>query len=343
MTAVTESRESSGREGLHFYNLENDFLSMKVTNLGCRILSLMVPDRDGRKEDVVLSYADVNDCHSENSMMGAVVGRVANRIGHGRFRLNGRLYQLPLNCGPRHLHGGLCGFDRKCFDSEIIADGIRFHYVSEDMEEGYPGKLSLTVTYRLLENEVHLIYDALSDQDTIINITNHTYFNLTAMKDNILGHRLFIDADRIACVNDQGLVEGEYLDVAGTPFDFTSPHEIGERIGDDHIQLVNAGGYDHPFLLTGNKPDREAAILSDPVSGRRVTIRTDMPTLQLYTANFLEGGCRGKTGSPYRNRDGVAMEAQYLSNSVNVEKESPAILRAGQRFHSETIWIFDTF
>ncbi len=342
MTTVTKTEAGPGYEGILYYRLENDFLTMEVTNLGCRILRLFAADREGRKEDVVLSYADIKDCHSENSMMGAVVGRVANRIGYGQFTLNGRLYKLAVNCGAHHLHGGLCGFDRKIFDSEITDQGISFRYSSADMEEGYPGRLSLTVTYRLISNEVHIRYKAVSDQDTILNITNHTYFNLTAMKDNILGHRLTIDADRIACVNDQGLVEGDFLHVAGTPFDFQTPHEIGERINDDHIQLTNAGGYDHPFLLNRRDPGHPAITLSDPVSGRRLQIRTDMPTVQVYTANFLEGGCRGKGGFPYRNRDGVALETQFLSNSINVEENPPVILRAGQTFESGTDWIFDT-
>ena len=156
MTTVTKTEAGPGYEGILYYRLENDFLTMEVTNLGCRILRLFAADREGRKEDVVLSYADIKDCHSENSMMGAVVGRVANRIGYGQFTLNGRLYKLAVNCGAHHLHGGLCGFDRKIFDSEITDQGISFRYSSADMEEGYPGRLSLTVTYRLISHEVHI-------------------------------------------------------------------------------------------------------------------------------------------------------------------------------------------
>lgn len=343
MIRISQTEE----KGLAFFDMETDRIRAKVTNLGCHILSLKTRDRDGKFEDIVLGYEHVEDCFTENSCMGAIVGRVANRIGHAAFSLNGKEYRLAANCGPHHLHGGLEGFDRKRFDYEVLDDGIRFHYLSADMEEGYPGNLDLTVTYRVNGSRFSIAYHAVTDRDTLINVTNHTYFNLSgegegreAFKEKIDGHRLMIDADRIACVDENGLAYGDYLPVAGTPFDFQDFHEIGERIGADHPQIRNAGGYDHSFIL--NPPSsRAGAVLMHQGTGRKVSVFTSFPVIQVYTANFLAGGCRGRHGAPYQNRDGVALEAQFVSNSIQIEEAPRVILRAGQPWDQETVWAFE--
>ena len=358
---MTEARKKGkDHKGVEYYALENNHVHMTIASLGCRIQTLETQDRQGHWDDIVLGYQDVNDCHFEGSMMGAIVGRVANRIGQGTFTLGGKVYRLKKNCGPHHIHGGRTGFDQKLFETEIVDNGLDMHYHSPDMEEGYPGNMDVTVSYRLLGRVFSMEIKAVSDQNTLVNLTNHTYFNLSGenplasregqnpFREKIYDHELRIAADRIACVDKTGRPKGDYLEVKGTAFDFLSSRSIGQRMNEDHIQLINAGGYDHPYLLkeeekwTGG-PDREriAAQLYAPVSGRRVSFVTDCPTIQLYTANYLAGGCCGKHGRPYGNRDGAALECQYLSNSIQIEKDSPMILRAGEERRFRTSWIFD--
>ena len=346
MTKVVLCEQSD--DGLCFYHMQSDSVEMTVTNLGCRILTLKTMDRMHNMEDIVLSYRNVRNCMNDDSCMGAIAGRVANRIGNASFILNGREYFLKANCGPHHLHGGERGFDKVLFDGEIIEDGIRFFYCSPDGEEGYPGRLELTVTYLLTDNRVRIMYEAQADRDTIVNVTNHTYFNLSGhnpegakegFPEKIEGHRMCIKAECIACVDSTGLAAGEILPVQDTPFDFLSPHYVGERIHADHPQIQNAGGYDHSFFLMDDEEDQ--IILSHEKSGRRLRIHTTLPVVQVYTSNFLAGGVDGKHGLPYENREGIALETQYLSNSIQIEKEPKVILRAGEKRCEETIWTFD--
>lgn len=330
---IIEKREN----GITFFEMKNSELCIKVTNLGCHIISVMAKDRSGKTADVVLGFEDIEDCHRDTSYMGAVVGRVANRIGGASFELNGTEYRLKANNGSNHLHGGEVGFNQKIFDYHILESGIEFHYLSPDMEEGYPGNLDLTVTYRLAGDTLYISYDAESDQDTIANFTNHSYFNLSGNKEKIYTHKLRIAADRIVCVDEKCLATGKFLQVDGTPFDFCEFHEIGERINEKHEQLRCAGGYDHSFLLN-QKEDQ--IVLAHEESGRKLIISTDMPAIQLYTANFLAGGCNGKEGKPYENRDGVALETQLLPNSIHIEEEPGVILRKSQKYHSTTSYRF---
>lgn len=321
-----------------FFEMKNQDLTVRTTNLGCHVLSIFTRDREGKVEDVILGLQDVEDCRRDGSYMGAVVGRVANRIGNARFTLNGKEYQLAANNGPNHLHGGVEGFNQKLFDYKIMEDGIVFTYLSKDMEEGYPGNLLLTVTYRLVGNQFIIRYEAESDQDTLANMTNHMYFNLTGGKEKIYHHKLYMAADQIACVDENCLVDGTFLSVTNTPFDFRTFHEVGERIHDEHEQLKLAGGYDHSFMV--NKQSNQA-VLYEPKSGRKLTISTTLPAIQVYTANFLEGGMPGKHGKPYENRDGIALETQYLPDSINVEKEPKVILRKGQKYEAVTTYRFE--
>jgi aldose 1-epimerase len=323
--------------GTAFFEMKSSKLRVIVTNLGCHILSIFAQDRNGNGADVVLGYENIEDCHTDGSYMGAVVGRVANRIGQAAFELNHVIYTLVANNGENHLHGGKVGFNQRWFDYQILNDGIQFHYLSPDMEEGYPGNLDFIVTYQLLEDTLCISYDAICDRDTIVNFTNHSYFNLSGGQEKIDTHKLFINADRIACVDENCLANGEFLSVEGTPFDFKTFHEIGERINEQHIQLVRAGGYDHAFLLNESE---EQIVLIHEKSGRKLTISTDMPTVQVYSGNFLDGGCNGKTGKPYGNRDGVALETQLLPNSIHIEKQPGVILKKGQKFKSKTTYCF---
>lgn len=332
---MTEIKILKQREnGITFFEMKNEELQIKVTNLGCHILSIFTKDRRGNEEDVVLSFEDIEDCHHDGSYMGAVVGRVANRIAGAEFELNGVNYPLYANNGPNHLHGGKEGFNQKLFQYEILEHGIQFLYHSPDMEEGYPGNLTLKVIYQIKGNTLEVRYEAVSDQDTLVNITNHSYFNLTGGKDKIYHHQLKMAAKQIACVDENCLATGEFMDVNGTPFDFREFHEIGERIHEEHEQLKFANGYDHSFLA-------DQAVLYDPVSGRKLTVSTTLPAIQVYTGNFLEGGCLGKHGKPYENRDGVALETQFLPNSIHIEKEPKVILRQGQKYESVTSYKFE--
>lgn len=331
---IVEEREN----GIKFFEMLNEHLRVKVSNLGCHILSIFSKDRNGEEADVVLGFQDVEDTCHDGSYMGAVVGRVANRIKGACFELNGQTYRLKANNGPNHLHGGEKGFHQKIFKYDILEDGICFTYLSPDMEEGYPGTLCLKVTYRLEKDTLSAEYEADCDKDTLVNITNHCYFNLTGGMDKIYHHELQMAADEIACVDETCCADGRFLKVSNTPFDFRTPHEIGERINDSDEQLRLAGGYDHSFLV--NK-EKDQAILYDKDSGRKLTVSTTLPAIQVYTGNFLSGGCNGKHGKPYENRDGVALETQFLPNSIHIEKEPKVILRKGERYHAVTSYRFE--
>ncbi len=336
---MTEVKRSEGKFGKQYFEISNENLRLKVCNLGCHIMELYTKDRNGNLEDIVLGYRDVEQCHTDLNCVGSVVGRVANRIASASFQLNGITYELVKNDGNNSLHGGDIGFNQKLFESHIIHNGVTFTYVSPDGEQGFPGTLTLTVTYEIVNAEVRIRYFATTDADTLINVTNHAYFNLSAGKQKIYDHRIRIAADRIACISENGLPEGEFLDVTNTPFDFVQFHTIGERIHDDHIQLKRANGYDHGFLLNKKK---DQIYLEDDLSGRRLVISTDMPVVQMYTANYLNGTI-GKEGKVYEDRDGVALETQFLSNSIHYEKDSPTVLRKNKTFHSQTVLRFETF
>lgn len=323
--------------GVALFQIQSDDLTIIVSNLGCHVLSIFAPDRAGCREDVVLGFQEVEDCHHDGSYMGAVVGRVANRIGGACFWLNGKFYELNANNGPNHLHGGEIGFDQKIFDYEIQDNGICFCYVSPDGEEGYPGELTLQVFYRLVDNTFFIEYNAVSDQDTLANFTNHMYFNLSGTLENIGAHQLQIASDKIACVDENCLANGAFLPVDGTPFDFRTFRAIGDRLDEDHIQLKNAGGYDHAYIL---KETENQIVLWHQASGRKLTISTTMPTVQLYTGNFLEGGCNGKHGKPYENRAGVALETQFLPDSIHIERNPSVILRKNQVLSETTSYCF---
>ena len=331
---IIEKREN----GITFFEMKNEELRIKITNLGCHILSIFSKNRDGLVEDIVLSYENVEGCKDDGSYMGAVVGRVANRIKGASFELNGKKYLLVPNNGANHLHGGKEGFDQKLFQYEIIENGIIFSYISPHMEEGYPGTLQLKVKCTLNDKILRLEYSACSDEDTLCNITNHSYFNLSAGKEKIYDHFLKIDADEFACVDKNCCTNGKFMKVEGTPFDFREFHKIGERINEENVQLKLAGGYDHSFILNGYK---NQISMYDELSGRKLTVSTSLPCAQIYTGNFLAGGCNGKDGKPYENRDGVAIETQFLPDSIHLEENPSVILRKGEVYHSTTEYVFE--
>lgn len=325
--------------GICFYSMENESLKLVVVNMGCRIMEILAPDASGKRSDVILGLKNIEDYANDPAYFGAVIGRVANRIGDARFTLNGKTYELYANNGKNHLHGGKEGFDKKLFDVTPLENGLRFHYFSKDGEEGYPGNLNLYVTYTLDDNTFSIHYEADTDADTIVNFTNHLYFNLSNTLEKVTEHSLQINADHIGCVDDTCLATGELLPVKDTPFDFNEMKKIGQDIEEDHIQLKNAFGYDHSFVLKG---EERQLTLEEPVSGRRLVISTTAPVVQVYTGNFLKDGCIGKAGRVYENREGVALETQLMPNAIHTEENPSVILRKGEKFESTTNYIFET-
>ena len=320
-------------------------VEMRVMTYGAIILSLKTPDRTGKLGDIVLGYDSLAGYVKSSPYFGAVVGRYGNRIAKGKFTLDGKTYTLAVNNGPNALHGGIKGFDKVVWnaDTSHAGDGqsVRLHYTSKGGEEGYPGALNVMVTYTLTDsNEVQIEYEATTDKATPINLTQHSYFNLAGTGD-ILGHQLTINADNITPVDSTLIPTGELMPVKGTPFDFTAPHAIGERINADHPQIKYGLGYDHNFVL--NRTDTGlvvAAVLSEPTSGRTLEVRTTEPGVQFYSGNFLDGTLTGKGGTVYKHRTGMCLETQHFPDSPNHPSFPTTILKPGETYQSRTVWTF---
>lgn len=325
-------------------------MEVRAMSYGGIILSLKVPDRDGTLGDVALGYDHLAGYLAETPYFGAIIGRYGNRIGGARFDLDGESYVLEANNGPNHLHGGLAGFDKVVWDAEPFENeegvGVVFSRTSPDGEEGYPGNLSAEVTYTLTDgNELIFDYLATTDAATPVNLTQHTYFNLAGHGGgDVLGHRLTIDASRYTPVDGGLIPTGEMAPVEGTPFDFRSPHLVGERIGVDHPQITFGGGYDHNWVL-----DREgvaegalapAVRVEEPASGRIMEVFTTEPGLQFYSGNFLDGSITGKDGAVYRFRNGFCLETQHYPDSPNQASFPSTILRPGEEYRSRTVYRF---
>ena len=341
-------KTSDGRE-IDLYLLKNSTdLEIEITNYGGIVVSLKVPDRRGEIADVVLGYDDLASYEKDKWHFGAAIGRYANRISGGKFRLNGREYTLARNDGANHLHGGITGFEKVVWqargDSGVERDRLILEYVSKDGEEGYPGKLSARVEYSLNDaNEFRIKYSATTDKDTVVNLTNHSYFNLRgAGRGDILLHQLQLNAGAFTPVNENLIPTGELLDVNRTPFDFTRPEAIGARINQDDRQLKFGRGYDHNWVLNRTE-DRElspAANLYEPESGRTMEIFTTEPGMQFYSGNFLDGSVRGKPGKVYGRHSGLCLETQHFPDSPNQPSFPSTILKAGERYESETVFKF---
>ena len=313
-----------------------------LMNFGATITSIYL--MDGKPNgDVVLGYPSLDGYQTkEDPYFGAVVGRYGNRMAKGRFTLEGREYKLAINNAPNSLHGGNKGFDKRVWDvKDSGADHVTFHYLSPDGEEGYPGNLNVTVTYTLNDkNELKIDYTATTDKPTVINITNHSYFNLAGEgSGDILKHQIMIDADKFTPVDSTLIPTGELKSVAGTPFDFRKPHAIGERINDKDQQLEYGKGYDHNFVLNGSGM-RLAARVIEPTTGRVLEVSTDQPGVQFYTGNFLDGTIKGNSGKTYNFRGGFCLETQHFPDSPNHPNFPSTELKPGQTFHSTTIFAF---
>ena len=310
-------------------SMKNEQLEVVVSNYGCTIIKVIMADKNGHKDDVVLGYDDFTQYQTLDAYLGALVGRVANRIKAGQFSLNGQDYHLAVNNGPNHLHGGIKGFSYQVFDYTIEDEHtLKLHYLSKDGEEGYPGDLDLTVTYTLKDDTLTAHYQATSSADTLINITNHSYFNLSGHKENIYQHTLQIHASQFACVDSDGLTTGELKDVEGTPFDFRQPALIGERVEQDDEQLKIGKGFDHPFLFDTQS---NQVILTHEPTGRQLIVSTTLPQAQIYTANYLDGRL-GKYGERYYARDAVCIETQNMPDAIHLEEHPTTLLKKGDQF-----------
>ena len=309
--------------------------SMTVLDYGATVQSLCIPGRDGSPVDVVLGYDTVEEYVQHTEFLGATIGRVGNRIGKAEFSLNGTTYRLFKNDGENHLHGGKEGFDRKLWRMAAQGESLLCWRTSPDGEEGYPGNLQVRVCFTLTdENRLCIVYDADTDADTLVNLTNHSYFNLNG-HGSVLDHSLQIFAERFT-ENDAGcLPTGKLLWVEGTPFDFRQEKTIGADIGADEEQLILAGGYDHNYVLCGKK----AAVLYGPETGIEMTVETDLPGMQFYTGNFLPE-CSGKKGGAIQKRYAACFETQLYPNAMNCWGFPSPVLRAGAHLHSETDYAF---
>jgi len=335
-----------GRE-VDLYTLKSDKLEAQISAYGAAIIVLRTPDRKGNWEDVVLGPQDLashvaNHCSKGPIFFGVTVGRYANRIAHGRFSLDGNTYSLALNDGNNSLHGGPGGFHNVVWQSEPIADGVAFDYLSEDGEEGYPGNLSVTVRYTVTGAELKIEYLATTDKPTVLNLTNHAYFNLGgAGRGNILGHQLKLFASRFTPCDAHQIPTGEIRSVAGTPLDFREATTVGDRINSDDELIRLAHGYDHNFVIdeTGAKL-KQAAKMYEPSTGRVMEVLTTEPGVQFYTGNYLDGSFRGKNGVVYGKQTGFCLETQYYPDSPNHREFPSTVLRPGQTFQSETVYRF---
>ena len=308
-------------------------LEVSIINYGGAITSLKVPDRNGEFGDIVLGYETLDDYVRNPRYFGALIGRHANRIAHGEFSLNGTDYQLEQNNGANHLHGGYNGFDRRVWDASE-ENGLRLTYLSKDGEAGYPGNLTATVVYTLSEdNELGLDYHATTDQDTIVNLTNHAYFNLKG-EGTILDHELMLDADSFTPVSSELIPTGEIKSVAGTAMDFRKSKQIGSE-----ISLI--GGYDHNYVLNDRDGSlRSVGRLYEATAGRVVEIFTTQPGIQFYSGNFLDGSFVGKDGQAYHKYAGLCLEPQHFPDAPNHSNFPSTILRAGDTYHQITVFRF---
>ncbi|MBM3740308.1 MAG: galactose mutarotase [Acidobacteria bacterium] len=343
-----ESWGSLDGQPVSLYTLANAAgMKIRVTNYGATLVSIDAKDRAGQFADVLIGHDDLAGLRDRNRYFGSVVGRYGNRIAKARFKLNGVEYTLAANNNGNHLHGGIRGFDKvvwKASESEG-PDGpsVSLEYVSRDGEEGYPGTLTVKVAYTVTaDNGVRISYESTTDKDTVVNLTNHAYFNLTGTgQGEILNHELRIDADHYTPV-DAGLIPtGELAKVEGTPFDFRTPMAIGARIDADQEQLKRGRGYDHNYVLNGQAGTLRPVIrVKEPVSGRVMEVSTTEPGVQFYSGNFLDGSITGKGGRQYKMRNGFCLETQHFPDSPNQPKFPSVVLKAGEVRKSTTVYRF---
>lgn len=321
-------------------------MEVAITNYGAKIVSLVAPDKDGKGVDVVTGHNSIDEyVVSEEPYFGCTCGRFANRVAKGQFSIDGESFQLPINNAPNSLHGGLKGFNAVVWDMKQTSEQqVELTYTAADGEEGYPGNLTVKVTYSLTEtNEVHIAYHATTDKPTILNLTNHSYFNLSGSGDEYIGdHTLYINADYYLPTDDTAIPYGEKEAVAGTPMDFTTPFEVGARINDNFQALIFGKGYDHNYVLN-KKEEGEMSLCarcSSPKTGIEMECYTTEPGVQLYTGNWMTGNFVAKGGVRYPFRSALCLETQHFPDSPNQPSYPNTVLRPGETYTSETIYTF---
>ena len=324
------------------YTIKNGAMEAKITNYGGIVTSLKVPDRHGKMADVVLGYDALDGYIAKSPFFGALIGRYGNRIGGAKFVLDGKTYSTPKNDGANTLHGGDKGFDKAVWKAKEIPHGVELTLISRDGDEGFPGTLTTVVRYTLVGKDLKIEYSATTDKDTVVNLTNHSYFNLKGQGEgDILKHELKLNAGRYTPVDGNLIPTGELAPVAGTPFDFGKLTAIGARIDSDNDQIKKGKGYDHNWVLdSGGGKLAEAAEVYEPTTGRVMQVWTDQPGVQFYTGNFLDGTITGKGGKVYQHRAALCLETQHFPDSPNHPKFPSTELKPGQKYHTVTIYRF---
>lgn len=334
-----------GQEVYVFTLVNKNGLEVNVINYGGIITSLKAPDRNGTSEDIVLGYDSLAGYLKETPYFGALVGRYGNRIAQGRFTLDDKEYALAQNNNGQHLHGGVNGFDKVFWNiEEIGGNKLKLAYLSKDMEEGYPGNLSVEVTYELTDaNELKIAYTATTDKKTIVNLTQHSYFNLNGnAKRDILNHELILYADKFVPITKVLIPTGEVSNVDNSPFDFRKSNAIGARVNDEHQQIQFGRGYDHCWVLSSNDSIKYAASVYEPTSGRVMDVYTTEPAVQFYCGNFLDGSISGKLGVVYKQRYGFCLETEHFPDSPNQKKFPSTELSPGEVYQTRTVYQFST-
>ncbi len=348
VTAKPFGKTTDGQE-ITLYTMKNSQgMEVSVTNLGACIVSILVPDRDGVLADVVLGYEDAAGYEVNKPHFGGFIGRVGNRIGDATFTLDGVQYELEKNNGRNSLHGGLKGYEKYVYEAEISEEEdegmVEFSRLSPHMEQGFPGNLDVSCSYTLTEeNELLIEYFAVSDRDTLCNLTNHSYFNLAGHNSgNVLEQEVWINADAYTATTDDLIPTGELVDVTGTPMDFRVRKPIGRDIEEDYLALHQGNGYDQNFCVNlSESPDMsKVAELYDPKSGRKMEVFSSLPGLQFYSGNGLNEQYHCKDGAVYEKRDGVCFETQYYPNACNIESFEGCILKKGEEYDQATIYKF---
>ncbi len=327
------------------FTVTDGWVEARVSSYGARLVSVRMPDRDGVVGDVVLGHDALEPYLADaNTYMGAIVGRFGNRIAGGAFVLDGVRHQVPVNNPPNALHGGTHGFDGKVWRAEVEGDVVVFRLTSPDGEMGFPGTLEATVKYSLEDGALRMEYEATTDEPTVVNLTNHAYFNLAGEGcGTVLGHEVMLPAESFVATDATAIPLGPLAPVAGTPFDFRSVHTIGERIGVEDVQLEWGRGYDHTFVLGEKGVMKLAAEVTDPASGRRLTVETTEPGVQFYTGNYLDGTVPKREGSGgYERRTGFCLETQGFPDAPNQPGFPSTVLRPGETLRSVTVYRFST-
>ncbi len=351
MTTATEAKVTKKNFGktpdgksVEMFTIKEGAIEADVITYGGIIQSLRVPDKNGKSDDIVLGFDTAQEYIDGNkAFFGAIIGRYGNRIAGGKFDLYGKTYQIPQNDGPNALHGGPKGFDKVLWTGKIIPHGVELTYVSADGEMGFPGKLTTSVRYTIAGKDLKIEYSASTDKNTVVNLTNHSYFNLAgAGNGDILKDEVKINASRYTPVDAVLIPTGELASVEGTPFDFRKPTAVGARINDNNDQLNKGHGYDHNWVLDSSGKLAEAAEVYESSSGRVMQVLTDQPGVQFYTGNFLDGTIKGKGGKIYGHRAALCLETQHFPDSPNHPKFPSTELKPGQKYHTVTVFRFST-